>query len=305
MKFMRNIFLLLIIVLLPGITLGDEHKNILLINSDSSVARYKTAQDAFINTVAHQVFRANISDSKQNETTVIEMLSGGSFDVVYCIGAKAYMTAQQNSVDTEIIFSSTINWMRLPETDRAYGVSNEFHPAMQVMLFRYIFPDVKKVGILYSKRYNQQWFNKTVKDARKAGIDIVGQPMSKKMNAPGALQKLLPKIDALWLISDPVVISDAACVLELLEQCDLKKIPVFAYDDIYAKYGAVLVISVDTPTIGQQAAGIAEELLSGRKPDNRVQYPAGSHIILNLKKVKEYGLKYSNDALGSVNSIIE
>jgi putative ABC transport system substrate-binding protein len=39
--------------------------------------------------------------------------------------------------------------------------------------------------------------------------------------------------------------------------------------------------------------------------EEKVQYPAGSHIILNLKKVKEYGLHYNEEALSVVNQIVE
>ena len=47
------------------------------------------------------------------------------------------------------------------------------------------------------------------------------------------------------------------------------------------------------------------EVLAKEKMEEKVQYPAGSHIILNLKKVKEYGVEYNEEALASVNRIID
>ena len=41
------------------------------------------------------------------------------------------------------------------------------------------------------------------------------------------------------------------------------------------------------------------------KLNNKVQLPAGSHIILNLKKANEYGLKCGVMALSVANRIIE
>jgi putative ABC transport system substrate-binding protein len=67
----------------------------------------------------------------------------------------------------------------------------------------------------------------------------------------------------------------------------------------------VLTVSVDEATIGRQAADITREILSAGMIEKQVQYPAGSHIILNLKKVKEYAFPYNQDALGIVNQIIE
>ena len=43
------------------------------------------------------------------------------------------------------------------------------------------------------------------------------------------------------------------------------------------EYGAVLIVSVDEPTIGRQAAGMAKEITSVGKMEEKVQYPAGSH----------------------------
>ncbi|OGX22704.1 MAG: hypothetical protein A3K54_03580 [Omnitrophica WOR_2 bacterium RBG_13_44_8] len=102
-----------------------------------------------------------------------------------------------------------------------------------------------------------------------------------------------------------MIIGDKENLMELFKACEAKKLPVFSYHDSFIDYGALLVVSVDEPTIGRQAAGIAAEILSVGKIDEKVQYPAGSHIILNLKKVKEYGLHYNDSALSAVNQIVE
>ena len=67
----------------------------------------------------------------------------------------------------------------------------------------------------------------------------------------------------------------------------------------------MLIVSVDNPTTGRQAAAISREVLSGDVVKKKVQLPAGSHIILNLKKANEYGLKYGEMALSVVNRFIE
>jgi len=99
--------------------------------------------------------------------------------------------------------------------------------------------------------------------------------------------------------------SDKKMLMEVFKKCDVRKVPVLSYHDVFTDYGAILIVSVDNPTIGRQAAGIAKEVLSVGKVEEKTQYPAGSHIILNLKKLKECGLSYNEEALGSVNQIIE
>ncbi|MCF8131300.1 MAG: ABC transporter substrate-binding protein, partial [Deltaproteobacteria bacterium] len=69
--------------------------------------------------------------------------------------------------------------------------------------------------------------------------------------------------------------------------------------------GAMVIVSVVNPTTGRQAAAISQEVISSDVVREAVQLPAGSHIFLNLKKAHEYGLKYSEMSLSSVNTIIE
>jgi len=216
------------------------------------------------------------------------------------------MLAGKYGADKDIVFSSIINWLRLPVTPKTYGVSNELNTEMQIMLLRLIFPNIKRIGVLYSRQYNQEWFTKSCEEAEKMGIKIIGRAVLDNSNAMALLKELLNESDIFWLIPDPAIMSDKQTVFEVLKICDSLKIPIFSYNELFTKYGAILSISADDLTIARQAAGIAVEVLEKkRKINEKVQFPAGTHITLNLKKIKEYGLKYSEDALGAVNSIIE
>jgi len=280
---------------------GDEKPKILLINSNASVEKYMTVQKEFEKSSSNPVQNVSLESDK----TDIKKLLAYNPDLVYCIGTKAYSFANQYFNQKYIVFSSIINWLRLPLSDKTYGVSNELHTRMPLMMFRYIFPDIKKIGMLYSEQYTIQWFEKAKEQAKELEIDIAGKTVSDKDHAEAALKQLLPDIKALWLISDPLVMPEKEYLYKILKICDANKIPVFSYHEAFAEIGAVLIISVDDPTIGRQAAGIAAELLSGSNLTERVQFPAGSHITLNMKKVKEYGLNYNQNALGMVNNIIK
>ena len=289
----------------PARLAAEKEPKVLLLNSDATVEKYKVAQEAFKQTFSRPVLEINLADKKWKVPDVEDLLYDEYPDLVYSIGSKAYLIANRYISEKEIVFSSIVNWQRLPITKKTYGVSSELHSGMQLTLFRYIFPEVKKIGVLYSERYNSQWFNNARAEAREMGIEIIGQSISENKQNLEVLEELLPKIDALWLISDPVIVTDKKILEGVFKKCDSKKVPVFSYHDIFVDYGAALIISVDNPTIGRQAAGIVTEILSTGTIEEKVQYPAGSHIILNLKKVKEYGLQYKKEALSAVNQIVE
>ena len=295
----------LFLVLLLSLLSADEGPKIMLINSNTSVDKYRVAQEEFTKSISSPVLEIDLGEKKWKLTEIEDLLYDEYPDLVYCIGTKAYLLANKYISERNIVFSSIINWRRLPAAKKTYGVSSELNPEMQITLYRYIFPGVKKIGVLYSEKYNKHWFNTAREAAKEMGVEIMGRSLSKRRDTLPALKDLLDEIDALWLISDPVVMSDKDSLIELFKQCDVAKKPILSYHNAFAEYGAVLIVSVDNPTTGRQAAAISREVLSGDVVKKKVQLPAGSHIILNLKKANEYGLKYGEMALSVVNRIIE
>jgi putative tryptophan/tyrosine transport system substrate-binding protein len=298
-------YIICFILIFPGALAAKKEPKVLLINSDSGVEKYKMTQEEFKKAFSRPVREINLNDKKWGISEVEDLLYDENPDLIYCIGSKAYLIANKFTAEKPVVFSSVINWQRLPVTKKTYGVSNELPSGMQITLFRYVFPSVKRIGIIYSEQYNSQWFDKTREEAGKIGVTIIGQKVARNKDFLNSVKLLLPNIDALWLISDPVIISDKKIITEVFKECDQHRIPVFTYHDIFTQYGAMLIVSVDDATIGRQSAGLSNDILSGARFEERIQYPAGSHIILNLKKIKEFSLPYNQQALGIVNQVIK
>jgi putative ABC transport system substrate-binding protein len=300
-------FLSFAFLLCTAVFADDSPPEILLLNSDFSVEKYRIIDEEFRKTLSShiRVTRVDMKLEISAASAIKRILASKNYRLIYCVGSKAYLLANQYAGEKPLIFSSVINWQRMQVTDKTYGVSNELHTGMQITLFRYIFPKIKKIGVLYSREFSEEWFETAKAEAGAAGAEIIGRRVSGSHQTLTELKDILPDAEALWLISDPVVMPDKNVLLNILKLCDRQKLPVFSYNSIFATFGAVLAVSVDAPTIGRQASGIAEELLSGSRPDEKVVFPAGTHIILNLHKVKAYGIQYNEESLGSVNQIIE
>ena len=280
---------------------AEDGPRVLLLNSNTGVGKYKAVQESFTETLANPLLEVDMGLGEP----MIGKLRGFDPDLIYCIGAKAYSYAIRNFPREDIVFSSIINWLRLPVSGKTYGISNELPVRMPLMMYRYIFPEIKTIGILYSRQYTEEWFEKTRAQAEELGITVIGEQVSKKNGTIAALDELSPKVEALWLIPDPLVMPEKESLYRILETSDARQLPVFSYHDAFALFGAVLIVSVDDPTIGRQAAGIAMDLFSGKALEDRVQFPAGSSITLNMKKIDAYGLEYNKNALSAVNNIIK
>ena len=289
---------------IPSNLLASEDKDVLVLNSDASIYKYSLAQSELKAKIATPKGEIDLGSKWIDERKIKKIINEIDPCVIYCIGSKAYQMAYKLAEKKNIVFSLVINWRRHPIDKDTYGISNELLQGAQLMMYRYFFPDVNKIGILYNNKYSEEWFDIAVESAKDVGIRIVGKSISKPDKIESALKKLLPKVNALWLIPDPTVIYDIESVNKLFEQCQAAGKPIYTYDKAFVNLGATLIMSADIPTMIKQSAEIISGIQGNMEIEEKVQHPAGSHIILNMKKVEEYGLNLNIEALDSVNEIV-
>lgn len=298
------LFILTFLFSMSNTLLAGDSKGVIILNSDMSIHKYSLAQSELKSKITNLKGEIDLGSKWIDEKEIKKTIFKINPDVIYCIGSKAYQMAYKLAGEKDIVFSLVINWRRHPIDKTTYGVSNELLQGIQLMMYRYFFQDVNKIGILYSKTYNQEWFDVAVESAKDIGVRIIGKSISKPTKIESALNKLLPKVDALWLIPDPIVIYNIESVNKLFKQCQAAGKPIYTYDKAFVDLGATLIMSADIPTMIRQSAEIVTSLIEDREIEEKVQNPAGSYIILNMKKVEEYGLNLNIEALDSVNEIV-
>lgn len=283
---------------------AGEGERILIINSSASTKKYAQAQSAFLSKTSMKWKGIDLGKDQLDLTRIKNTIKGKNTEIVYCIGSNAYRLAHKVAERKKIIFTSIFNWRRMPLGKNTYGISTELPAGMQLMMYRYLFPKLKKVGVIYSK-HNKEWLKGAVEAANEVGIEIIAKSLKKPKHLESTLKETLLRVDALWLISDPIVMPNTEAVKYIFKQSKSMKKPVFAYKEVFTALGAVLVISAHIPTIGEQAGILAQELLDNEEITERVSSPASSHITLNLKKAEEYGIEVDEEALGTVNRVIK
>lgn len=293
----------LCLVLTANISLAAD-KKVLVLNSNSQIGKYATAEKIFKQMLnGHPITHLDIAKFNQSNK-IEEAILKSDPDIIYCIGSKAFSSAYRFSEDYQVIFSSIINWRRLPLKNKIYGIANEIPADTQLTLFKLVFPKIKRIGIVYSHKFNSEWFNATRKLAADLDIEIVGASIAKPKQLTDSLKRIINKVDAIWLISDPMVLSSGNALNSIIKITENHKKPILAYDPVFVKSGATLSVSVDASTIGRQAAAIILDIFDKETIEQQVQSPAGTQIWLNMKKVDQYQLKMNEDALASVNHIV-
>ncbi len=281
----------------------NNRKDILILNSDATLLKYSNARDSFISAMGADFMELDLGSKWFDLKNVEKTIKSDEADTIYCIGTEALRLAQQFARKQSIVFSSAINWQRFDLSKNTYGISNELNPAMQLLMYKYIFPEVKNLGVIYSKTFTKEWVKAAEETGETHGLNIVAKSIKDSKYLEGHLEKLLPKVDALWLIPDPVVLSGKESIDKIFKLSEEAGKPVFAYSELFIDQGASIAISPDIPTIGRQAAEIAKSLSVGEEVTKKVLEPAGSNIILNLKQVEKLKIYLNMDALDSVNKI--
>ncbi|EDZ63193.1 putative ABC transporter, substrate binding protein [Sulfurimonas gotlandica GD1] len=292
---MRLLFLLLSFMLLI------EAQEILVINSNAKIEKYKEAQEGFSKSINRPFKIIDIAQMKSAE--IKEYLYNEYPDIVYAIGAKAYQYANQYIPEKKIYFSSIMNWKRLKMSDERNGISHELHSEMHLILIKSIFRNIKTVGIIYSK-YTEDVMLDFAQNARKLGIEIVSYKVNKESVSNENFDELVKHTESMIILPDPILLSDDKIVKKLFKLSKEYKKPVFAYHELFIEYGAALITSVDNPTIGRQIAAMinAETKIQDIK---EIQYPAGTKVLFNKKVVLELGIEYSDSITAIATEVIE
>lgn len=278
-----------------------QAQNILVVNSNSKVKKYTEAVEQFGLNFSRPYKILDISE--KNSRQIRDALYDEYPDIVYTVGAKAYQYANEYIPEKEIYFSSIVDWKRLDLKGTRYGVSNELHSGMQLILIKSVFSNVRTIGIVHS-RYTQNIIDNFNNSAAELGIQIVPVRIDDSSLPKDGFDEMMHRCDAIMIVSDPLLLKNEKMVETLFNRSKAYKKPIIAYHELFIQYGAALIISVDNPTIGRQIAGMVESNLNNEKIE-KIQYPAGTKVVFNKKEADSLGIEYSPEITSFTTEIVE
>ena len=184
-----------------------------------------------------------------------------------------------------------------PARVRAGSVSAVFldqPPARQLDLIRLALPDARSVGILVSGQ-SKGYVSALEAAARERGLQLVSSVMEKDGLYP-ALQSLLPDIDVLLALPDPVVFSSETAG-SILTAAYRRQVPLAGFSSAYGKAGALLAL-YSTPTqVGTRGGELLRQVLAGR-PLPQPQSPREFTLEVNQNVARSLGLVLDEAHLG-------
>ncbi len=268
---------------------------------------YSLALGGFKNTCRLSIKEYPMHGSLEEGRIIIDSIKSQVPKLIFVLGNKAGQLAKANITDIPIVFAMIINPVQYDLVGKNIcGVRMDMFSRDQLAFLKKLCPQVKKVGVIYNPEKSQMIVEEGKREAADLNLEIIAVKTKSKAEVSEAINNLEGKIDAFWMIPDPVVAN--ALVLERLLLITLAdKIPLVCPAEDFVKNGGLLSLDADYGDIGAQAGDIVNEILSGAKLPGQIgiQFPRKANLIINLKIANKIGLSISQSILNEAAQIYQ
>ena len=234
-----------------------------------------------------------------------DIIQRESIPLILTIGPKAFQSAARQDVDAPLIAGLTRNASALEKNANATGVVLEYKVETQLLWIKRILPDFKTIGVLYNPAESGQRVAVAKKAAARLGLNFVAQEVNSPSELPVAMESLFRRVDVLWGITDPVVLSRQTAKAILLTSFR-NKVPFIAPSSAWVKAGALYSLEVDYNDIGVQTGEMAQSVLKGQRVSTMPpQEPREVRYSLNLRTAEHMRLKLPGEIVDGAAQVFD
>jgi putative ABC transport system substrate-binding protein len=164
-------------------------------------------------------------------------------------------------------------------------------------------PGRKHVGVLWDPTTGTSQVNVARQAAQRLGVELEVHEIRTVDDLDPALHALVGKIQAIMLLSSPLVSTYSVRIARFTTQDRLPGISPFR---AYAESGGLLSYGPDLPTFRRFAATYVDKILKGSKPaDLPIQQPTKFQFVINQKAAKALGLTIPQSLLLRADEVIQ
>jgi putative ABC transport system substrate-binding protein len=226
--------------------------------------------------------------------------------VIVAIGQKALAAVSGRVTTTPIVYATVLYPEKHGLTgDNVTGVPLEVPAAAQLGRFKTVAPRVKRVGVLYSKD-SGALVEEATAAAKGLGLSIVARAVTSSSGVGAALDEIIDRIDALWLLPDAQIVSKDVFAYLLRATLDAG-IPLFGFLEGFTQAGALASISPDYDDIGARAGDLANTIAAADAGQGTLPakaYSSGA-LSINLKTAQRLGLDVADEAVDAAVRVFE
>ena len=213
-------------------------------------------------------------------------------DIVLAIGVLTATIVKEKIKDIPIVFCMVINHERFHlSAPNITGISTEIAIEDQLKGFQSILGSFKNLGVIYDPSKTGNIIKNAEMEMKHLGVNLAKIEISSSKEVPEAMENLIGKIDALWLLPDSTVVTKKS--FDFIKSITLeKKIPLLCTSDVFVKAGALAAVFSDYKCVGRQAAQLAGEILSQSSPCSLgIVNPDSFKLAVNVETAEKLGIE--------------
>jgi putative tryptophan/tyrosine transport system substrate-binding protein len=306
---LKLLTIVLVLVLSPAAVAGKAEAARVAVLLSAKVSEYEEALKGFKEAARHEIVAVYDMDGDldrgRKQLAEIEKLKP---DLIFAVGIWALQAIASRPIPQPVVYAMVLN----PPSVIGAGAKNVTGASMNVpveqsiRLFKQLGPQIKRIGVIYNPAKTGYLVKRAQAVAKEDGLELVAREINSAKEVIGALESFQDGIDALWIVPDETILSQAV-VQQMLLFSYRRKIPLLGLSDRHAQMGALFSLSFASgEDIGRQAGELAQAILTGR-PAAEVPYTSARKLYLtvNLKTAQKLGLEVPQAILGRATNVIQ
>lgn len=276
---------------------------------------YDLAKEGFREAMLGRGFEAEfVQFTLESDSTLAPDLAGfasrAGADIILALGTDAARAVKGAGLDIPSIFSMVsepgqsglLNGSAGQGTPMT-GVCLDVPVREQFASLLEVVPKIQRIGVIYNPDESRFIVEEGQATANRMNLGLVTYPVYSEAEVPGALTALRPKIDALWLVSDRIVLTTQSLQYVFLFAFQTN-LPLMGLSEHFVKMGALVAVGPDYEDVGRQSGELAAQILSGKATsDLPVASPRKVMLALNLRTAEIIGLRIPDNVVKRASSI--
>ncbi len=288
-----------LLLLLCHVT-ASRAQEIVVVKS-AEIKPYNDAMEGFKRTCNCTVKELSVSEAEPGD--IVRKILKINPDGVLAIGLDALMHVRAIKELPVVYTMAPYLPSDIPVRENISGVSMDISPAAYIDTMIAVFPNAKRIGLIYNPKKTEPFVVEALQAARLKGVEIISKISYASRDVPSFIDSLKDKIDVFWMLPDTTVVNPETVNYMLLFSFQ-NKVPIFAFSKKYVEMGALAALNIDPFDLGAQAGDIMRTLLyeKGVKVPIRVN-ARKTVMIINKKVADKLGVRIKHEILRKADVI--
>jgi len=256
----------------------------IVVVQSADIKPFDETRDGFESTCGCTIADVIVTGSARSDVTgTIRRMNP---DGVLAIGLDA-LERVQNIRDIPLFYTMTAGTGHpFQELKNLAGVSMFISPERQLQAIKEMFPNARRIGLIYDPRNTASLFDRAVQYANAHSIEIIAKKADSTRAVLPLLEELKGKIDVFLMLPD-VTVTNRETIDSMLLFSFSNRVPIFTFSEKYVEMGALAALIVNPFDLGAQTGEIARKRLEGRSLGGSTRAYARQQVLLINSKIAQ------------------